>query len=147
MLGARRRVLGEEYPATLASAGNLAMFLVHQEKYADAERIEREVLGVSRRVLGVEHPATLASEGNLAAWLSHQGKHADAERIDREVLGMRRRVQGEEHPATLKCPIWPRPSRTKQSTPRRRKCTRLRKKRSGACSASTIPIRSVVHNS
>jgi hypothetical protein len=56
-------------------------------QYAEAERIDREVLGVKRRVLGEEHPETLTSAANLASSLSGQGKHAEAERIDREVLG------------------------------------------------------------
>ena len=66
MLCARRRVLGEEHPDTLASAGNLAASLSKQGKYTDAERIQREVLGVQKRVLGAEHPNTLMSAINLA---------------------------------------------------------------------------------
>ncbi len=92
----RRRVLGEEHPAaipaTLTSASNLALSLSGQGKYADAERISREVFGVYMRVQDEEHSATLTSTGNLAASLSGQGKYADAERIQREVLGTRRRV-------------------------------------------------------
>jgi hypothetical protein len=66
VLGVSKRVLGQEHPGTLLSAGNLAAFLAYQGKYADAERIEREVLGVKRRVLGEEHPSTLKSSSNLA---------------------------------------------------------------------------------
>jgi hypothetical protein len=85
----------------LTSASNLAISLVDQGKYADAERIEREVLGVKKRVLGAEHPSTLTSTSNLATSLSYQGKYADAERIQREVLGVQKRVLGAEHPDTL----------------------------------------------
>ncbi len=77
----RRRVLGEEHPDTLTSAGNLASSLWGLGKYAQAERVEREVLGVKRRVLGEEHPETLMSASNLASSLSDQGKHAEAEQI------------------------------------------------------------------
>jgi tetratricopeptide (TPR) repeat protein len=101
VLGVKRRVLGEEHPATLTSANNLAQSLSDQGQYAEAEQIHREVLSATRRVLGEEHPGTLASASNLAQSLSRQGKHAEAERINREVLGARRRVLGEEHPATL----------------------------------------------
>jgi hypothetical protein len=94
VVGVERRVLGEEHPNTLTSAGNLASSLSGQGKYAEAERnqtqrIHREVLDVTRRVLGEEHPHTLMSAGNLAFKLSlaHQGKYAEAERIEREVLG------------------------------------------------------------
>jgi hypothetical protein len=103
LVGARRsRELGEEHPDTLRSANNLARSLSNQGKYAEAERIHREVLGARRRVLGEEHPDTLKSACNLASSLSGQEKHAEAERIHREVLGVERRVLGEEHPETLK---------------------------------------------
>jgi hypothetical protein len=35
VLDAKRRVLGEEHPDTLRSAGNLAQYLSSQRKYAD----------------------------------------------------------------------------------------------------------------
>jgi tetratricopeptide (TPR) repeat protein len=94
-------VLGAEHPNTLATAGNLALSLSGQGKYADAERIEREVLRVRRRVLGTEHPNTLVTAGNLALSLTNQGKYKEAEEIQREVLGVETRVLGAEHPGTL----------------------------------------------
>jgi hypothetical protein len=39
VLGARRRVLGEEHPSTLMSANNLAMSLADQRKDAEAEEM------------------------------------------------------------------------------------------------------------
>jgi hypothetical protein len=53
---ARRRVLGEEHPDKLASAGYLASSLKDQGEYVEAEWIEREVFGGKRWVLGEEHP-------------------------------------------------------------------------------------------
>jgi tetratricopeptide (TPR) repeat protein len=91
----------EESFERLAAADNLAAARSGQGQYAEAERIEREVLGVKRRVLGEEHPVTLTSAGNLAHSLSRQRKYAAAERIEREVLGVQRRVLGDEHPDTL----------------------------------------------
>jgi tetratricopeptide (TPR) repeat protein len=91
----------EESTDRLGAAHNLAACRRLDGEYADAERIDREVLGSRRRVLGEEHPDTLLSANNLASSLLNQGKHADAERIGREVLGSRRRVLGEEHPDTL----------------------------------------------
>ena len=91
----------EESAERLSSAHNLASVRRSDGQYADAERINREVLGVHRRVLGEEHPSTLTSASNLAGSLSDQGKYVEAERISREVLGVERRVLGEEHPSTL----------------------------------------------
>ncbi len=61
VLGVQRRVLGEDHPSTLTSAGNLATSLSRQGKRAQAELIEREILCARRRVPGEEHPNTLAS--------------------------------------------------------------------------------------
>ncbi len=46
VLGARRRVLGEERPETLKTADNLATSLSGQGKYVEAERMFRETPGV-----------------------------------------------------------------------------------------------------
>ncbi len=94
-------VQAEESAERLGAAHNLGGCRFRDGKYAEAERIEREVLDVMRRVLGEEHPDALASANNLALSLSYQGKHADAERINREVLGLERRTIGFEHPDTL----------------------------------------------
>ena len=65
MLGARRRVLGEEHPETLMSANNLALSLSGQGKYAEAEETLQAALAAERRVLGSAHPDTLATAENL----------------------------------------------------------------------------------
>ena len=91
----------EESAERLAAAGNLADARDGDGQYAEAERINREVLDATRRVLGEEHSSTLKSANNLASSLTCQGKHADAERIHREVHSVQRRILGEEHPDTL----------------------------------------------
>jgi hypothetical protein len=99
----RSRVEGQVAESTerLHVQSNLARSLSRQGKYADAERIQREVLGERERVLGAEHPRTLSTANNLAATLSNQGKHSEAEAIQHEVLGVQKRVLGPEHPDTL----------------------------------------------
>ena len=56
----------EESEERLCAASNLAECRVCDGQYADAERINREVLRGRRRVLGKEHPDTLTSASNLA---------------------------------------------------------------------------------
>ena len=85
----------------LSAESNLALSLLSQGKYADAERIQRKVLGAMKRVHGAQHPEMLMAAGNLASCLTHQGKYADAEHIEREALGATKRVLGTEHPSTL----------------------------------------------
>ena len=61
----------EESNERLFAGANLAECRRFDGQYADAERINREVLAVTRRVLGEEHPDTLTSAGNLATSLLH----------------------------------------------------------------------------
>jgi hypothetical protein len=65
LLGARRRVLGEEHPDTLTSANDLAASLLLQGKYAEAEEMLQAVLAARRRVLGSVHPDALATAESL----------------------------------------------------------------------------------
>ena len=76
----RSRVSGQaaESLERLLAEGNLALSLLHQGKYAQAERVLRDLHVVMMRVLGAEHPGTLTTAGNLAAALSRQGKYAHA---------------------------------------------------------------------
>jgi hypothetical protein len=65
VLVARRRVLGGEHPYTLTSAGDLAMSLAHQGKYAEAEAMLEAALEALRRVLGDANPKTLSAAQSL----------------------------------------------------------------------------------
>ena len=71
------RVLGAEHADTLTTAGNLALSLFHQGKYAEAEQMQREVLAAQTRVLGPEHDDTLTTADDLARTLAEQGKHVE----------------------------------------------------------------------
>ena len=74
VLAVRKRVLGDEHPDTLMTAGNLALSLSGQGQYDEAVAMEREVLAVKQRVLGADHPSTLTTAGDLASSFSRQGK-------------------------------------------------------------------------
>lgn len=100
-LATRRRVLGEDHPATLASMDTMGDLLRRQGKLAEAERYERGVMEKRRRVLGEEHPDTMEAIHDMAVQLEKQGNWNDAELYYREVLEKRRRTLGEEHPETL----------------------------------------------
>jgi hypothetical protein len=72
-----------------AARHNLGACRRRDGEYAEAERIEREVLPRREEAAGTgrgasRHCGTLASASNLALSLSGQGKYADAERINRE---------------------------------------------------------------
>ena len=97
----RRRMLGEDHPDTLTSAGNLALDLRALGEHERARQLNEDTLTRSRRVLGEDHPDTLTSASNLALDLGALGEHERARQLDEDTLTRRRRVLGEDHPHTL----------------------------------------------
>ena len=90
MLSAEPRVLRSEHPGTLLTAGNLARTLSDQGKYAEADKMQREVLVAKQRKLGADHPSTLWTAGNLVHILRAQGKRAEADNMERSARCWRR---------------------------------------------------------
>jgi len=80
----------------------IAYVLYDQGKYADAERLLREVITERERSLGAEQAETLRARYRLAVVLWIQGKNAEAENEDRAVLRLQEKILGAEHPDTLK---------------------------------------------
>ena len=83
------------------SLTDLAVSLMDQGKYAEAEPLNREALGGCRRELGNAHRDTLDCIFNLANSLHEQGKYDEAEKLYREALDGFRRELGNAHPDTL----------------------------------------------
>jgi tetratricopeptide (TPR) repeat protein len=75
---------------------NLAAILCSEHEYAEAEKIDREVLDKRRRVLGPEHPDTVWTMSSLAQDVLKQGHYAEAEKLAREATGIEQRVEGLE---------------------------------------------------
>lgn len=63
----------------------LALVLLIQERYKEAESINRRALEGYEKELGVNHPATLASS-SLALVLEGQGRYKEAEPMIRRAL-------------------------------------------------------------
>jgi hypothetical protein len=66
VLARRRRVFGEDHPATILAAANLAATLTAQGDYPAARTMQEDVLAWRRRVLGEDHPATIRAKAALA---------------------------------------------------------------------------------
>jgi hypothetical protein len=77
VLDVRQRVLGEEYPHTLASTVSLSLARYGQGLLDEAELLE-EVLDVCKRVFGPDHPNTQAAMSKLAEALSIHGSATSA---------------------------------------------------------------------
>jgi serine/threonine protein kinase len=94
-------VLGPENPETLTTTQRLAWTFFREDRFADAERLQRKVLQIRRRLLGPEHNDTLSVTADLAATLDELGNQAEAEKMEREVLEKRKRLLGTENSYTL----------------------------------------------
>ncbi|MBN2208063.1 MAG: serine/threonine protein kinase, partial [Candidatus Coatesbacteria bacterium] len=77
----RRRVLGDEHPATLRSVVNLAVTLGKGPQLDNAEHLLRYAIEIQRRVLGEKHPETLRALNNLGIVLQRRGKLEEAEML------------------------------------------------------------------
>ncbi|HET7206381.1 MAG TPA: serine/threonine-protein kinase [Terriglobales bacterium] len=109
----RNRVLGPEHPQTLEAMDHLEWALnkesrvseagpaTRENRFAEAEKLERETLAIRRRGLGNDDPNTARSMAYLASTLRGQRRYGEAETLQRSALAIRRRVLGPEHPDTL----------------------------------------------
>ncbi|GEM_PF-744602 len=100
-LDIRKRVLGEDDPATLLSMNNMALLLQEQGRLEDAEPYCRAALDGRRRVLGDDHPDTITSINNMGYLLLAKGEFAEAEPYYEEAIERSRRALGEEDPETM----------------------------------------------
>jgi hypothetical protein len=70
----RERVLGKEHPSTLTSMNNLALALVDQGQYKEAEKFQAVVIVGILRIFGSDHPDsktcmnTMLTIWNTKAW-------------------------------------------------------------------------------
>lgn len=96
-------MLGPEHPDTLVALNNLALDMVGDGRYAEAEPLFRQVWDASKRVLGKDHPSTLVSVNNLALDIRDQGRYAEAEPLMAQVLAAQlRRAEGAANDNTLR---------------------------------------------
>jgi non-specific serine/threonine protein kinase/serine/threonine-protein kinase len=100
-LAARRRLLGDDHPATLASLSTLGSLLNSAGRLDDALPLLREAVERSRRVLGGDDPETLGAMNSAAAVLWRKGELGEAQVLLREALAGCRRALGNDHPFTL----------------------------------------------
>jgi tetratricopeptide (TPR) repeat protein len=81
--------------------GNLSMLYSAQQRYSEAESIDRQVLETRERVLGPEHPDTLISITNLGGLYGNQKRYPEAVALFQRALAASEKTLGREHPTTL----------------------------------------------
>jgi tetratricopeptide (TPR) repeat protein len=96
-----RKLEGEDHPATLAAANNLAMRLTALAEHEQARVLDEDSFTRCCRIFGEDHPDTLISANNLAVDLAALGEYEQARALAEDTLTRRRRVLGEDHPDTL----------------------------------------------
>jgi hypothetical protein len=69
---------------------NLALTYEDQGRWAEAEKLQVQVMGTRKKVLGPEHPLTLTSMNNLASTYWNQGRWTEAEKLEVLVLETRK---------------------------------------------------------
>jgi tetratricopeptide (TPR) repeat protein len=72
-----------------------------QEKYDEAEKLNRRALEESEKELGAQNPDTLTRVSNLASVLRCQGKYDEAEKLNRRALEWREKELGLQYRDTL----------------------------------------------
>lgn len=98
-----RERLGDEHPATLACAVNVAAIRRAGQRHPEAIELDGYALDALTRVLGADHQYTLCAALNMTNNLSLQGNHAEARKRSEDVFARSRRVRGATHPTTLSC--------------------------------------------
>jgi tetratricopeptide (TPR) repeat protein len=85
----------------LASGGNLALAMLGQRKFEEAEVLYRSHLPLRREILGDKDPGTLTAMHNLGTVLCGWGRYDEAEKILQEILALQTEVLGEDDAHTL----------------------------------------------
>ena len=95
-------MLGKEHPDTLASMASWAITCWNQERWDEAENLERQVMEIRSRVLGHRHPDTLMVMANLAHTLKSQGRDQEAIALMRQAERLQKEILGIDHPNTMR---------------------------------------------
>jgi len=75
-----------------------ALTLYDEQRYPEAEALERQVLAIRRDALGPDHLDVATSLNGLAIVLQRQGEHEAARPLYEESLAIRRAALGPNHP-------------------------------------------------
>jgi eukaryotic-like serine/threonine-protein kinase len=93
---------GPDHPDTLTAMHSLALSYVGLKRYADALKLQEQVLTLRRTKLGADHPETLSTMHSLANSLYRLQKNNDALELYEQTLALKKAKLGPDHPETLK---------------------------------------------
>ncbi|MEU4155502.1 FxSxx-COOH system tetratricopeptide repeat protein [Actinoplanes sp. NPDC026670] len=101
VLEAQRRLLGDDHPNTLMTAGGLARDLRGLGQYKEALELDARTFDAWKLNLGEGHPHSLKALNNLAVTQRLMGDFKEARKNDEMVLAGRRASLTAGHPDTL----------------------------------------------
>jgi len=101
VLAAQTRLLGEEHPHTLMTAGSLAADLRAIGHYRQALAMDEKTYPAWTASYGEDHPRTLLAANNLSVSLQLTGAFAAAMRVNADTYERRRATLGPKHLWTL----------------------------------------------
>jgi len=96
-----KQARGPEHLDTLTLMHELAYCYGNEQKWAEAEKLYRQVVEIRSKVQSPDHPNTLTAQNNLAEILAKQNHIDEAEKLHSQTLQARLRTLGEEHPDTM----------------------------------------------
>ena len=73
-LNGRRRLLGDDHPATSTTRHMLALVIADQGRHAEAVQLLRQALASQERVLGSQHPDTQATRQAIEQMTTSHGQ-------------------------------------------------------------------------
>ncbi|KAF4948389.1 hypothetical protein FGADI_9701 [Fusarium gaditjirri] len=76
-------------------------FFRFQDRYREAESLQREGLNIRRELLGEEHIETLVTISDLAGSLADLRRFEESDELQRSLIETLKRLHGEEHEKTL----------------------------------------------
>ncbi|CZR68796.1 uncharacterized protein PAC_18696 [Phialocephala subalpina] len=95
--------LGADHPFTLTVMANLALTYNNQDRWEEAEQLQRKVAEMMKAKIGADHPDTLIGLANLASTYMGQGQWKKAEELLIQVVKTSEAKLRANHPDTLMC--------------------------------------------
>jgi CHAT domain-containing protein len=92
----RKKIQGDQHPATAASLNNAALLNELLEEHVKAEMLYKQAIDNYSKVLGDFHPHMALCLGNLADLYAAKEEFDKAESLRRRVLEIRLRIDGEK---------------------------------------------------
>ncbi|HMP16009.1 MAG TPA: tetratricopeptide repeat protein, partial [Gemmatales bacterium] len=93
----RKQMLGENHPEVITSYNNLAMNLLEQYRFEDAQTLAERVLKKQTELLGEKHPEVARSHHNLATIYQRKGLWNEADKHFLKALELRKYLYGNQH--------------------------------------------------